>query len=428
MVLSVPTSAETPRTPSAKRYHRTIPKHLSNNNSNNNNNIIDSLQMSMTQPPTLSERVSPAGTKKASCQCPGVQHVPCSYIGSQHLNQNNHHLFLSTLTTKLNNAVAVKQQQNKQQKIPTISRSDDQQSFAAAQQIVEQQNYEMRRSIKPNLLKLEAAHPNALSILQHQVSANKKIQMSKQNYTEQRTVLANLPPIQPEPVNKTNLAATRHNLLEQQNEQEAMLSVYPSTLDKALLPCLPPKQYKNGGTTKQVAFRSSTSPRCSNESVMIPFSLQNNNVIDDLKCRQNTRPFKTTLTKTLPRTESAHADVDKLIPKYYIQQQYFGNNTLPKNSKQANRGGLSNLTEVVNKVPSVITLPHPSTNKNTLKTPSSSSSDKRVLNSKKLQTCSAGNPQKTEKPLPVLTTSTNCMNPKQHFLPNDTSLDDDYLR
>ena len=32
-----------------------------------------------------------------------------------------------------------------------------------------------------------------------------------------------------------------------------------------------------------------------------------------------------------------------------------------------------------------------------------------------------------DKPLPILTTSTNCTNPKEHFLPNDTSLDDDYL-
>ncbi|XP_037922463.1 flocculation protein FLO11-like [Hermetia illucens] len=32
-----------------------------------------------------------------------------------------------------------------------------------------------------------------------------------------------------------------------------------------------------------------------------------------------------------------------------------------------------------------------------------------------------------EKPLPVCTTSKNCSNPKEHFLPNDTSLDDDYL-
>uniref|UniRef100_W8BHR1 Uncharacterized protein n=2 Tax=Ceratitis capitata TaxID=7213 RepID=W8BHR1_CERCA len=31
------------------------------------------------------------------------------------------------------------------------------------------------------------------------------------------------------------------------------------------------------------------------------------------------------------------------------------------------------------------------------------------------------------KHLPVCTTSKNCHNPKEHFLPNDTSLDDDYL-
>lgn len=32
-----------------------------------------------------------------------------------------------------------------------------------------------------------------------------------------------------------------------------------------------------------------------------------------------------------------------------------------------------------------------------------------------------------DKPLPILTTSTNCTNPKEHFLPSETSLDDDYL-
>lgn len=32
-----------------------------------------------------------------------------------------------------------------------------------------------------------------------------------------------------------------------------------------------------------------------------------------------------------------------------------------------------------------------------------------------------------DKPLPILTTSTNCTNPKEHFLPSEASLDDDYL-
>lgn len=35
--------------------------------------------------------------------------------------------------------------------------------------------------------------------------------------------------------------------------------------------------------------------------------------------------------------------------------------------------------------------------------------------------------QNVSKQLPVCTTSKNCLNPKEHFLPNDTSLDDDYL-
>lgn len=39
----------------------------------------------------------------------------------------------------------------------------------------------------------------------------------------------------------------------------------------------------------------------------------------------------------------------------------------------------------------------------------------------------ASNQKCIDKPLPVLTTTTNCTNPKEHFLPNETSLDDDYL-
>jgi hypothetical protein len=41
--------------------------------------------------------------------------------------------------------------------------------------------------------------------------------------------------------------------------------------------------------------------------------------------------------------------------------------------------------------------------------------------------CDSAGGKCIEKPLPVLTTSTNCTNPKEHFLPNETSLDDDYL-
>lgn len=42
----------------------------------------------------------------------------------------------------------------------------------------------------------------------------------------------------------------------------------------------------------------------------------------------------------------------------------------------------------------------------------------------KVQSGRSGTPSKQ---LPVCTTSKNCLNPNEHFLPNDTSLDDDYL-
>lgn len=41
--------------------------------------------------------------------------------------------------------------------------------------------------------------------------------------------------------------------------------------------------------------------------------------------------------------------------------------------------------------------------------------------------CDSSSGKCSEKSLPVLTTSTNCSNPKEHFLPSETSLDDDYL-
>lgn len=41
--------------------------------------------------------------------------------------------------------------------------------------------------------------------------------------------------------------------------------------------------------------------------------------------------------------------------------------------------------------------------------------------------CDSTSGKCSDKPLPVSTTSTNCTNPKEHFLPNEASLDDDYL-
>lgn len=142
---------------------------------------------------------------------------------------------------------------------------------------------------------------------------------------------------------------------------------------------------------------------------------------------------------------------------FYPLQNAHVTYTLPKNI-----GGKTSLNStiasVVSKVPSVISIPVGVDNNNadatTTMTTSKNTTLPKILRVKKdhvnrnllkqqqpvvsqcnmpsypssqhstnTTTTSAGN----AKHLPVCTTSKNCLNPKEHFLPNDTSLDDDYL-
>lgn len=200
-------------------------------------------------------------------------------------------------------------------------------------------------------------------------------------------------------------------------------------------------------------------------------------------------------TKTLPRGTHG-CDGEKMRSHREQQQQSTSNystNTLPKNHHQQQPasqqiyGKVANpsrsvLTEVVNKVPSVIMLPIPQQQmmKNVTITPSNSltkmssstksslsnensemeagsachsqnstlkrtKSKKEVINANEKLISSKGSVSSAvtiiherircdsasgrciDKPLPILTTSTNCTNPKEHFLPSEASLDDDYL-
>uniref|UniRef100_A0A1L8D8M6 Uncharacterized protein n=1 Tax=Nyssomyia neivai TaxID=330878 RepID=A0A1L8D8M6_9DIPT len=84
--------------------------------------------------------------------------------------------------------------------------------------------------------------------------------------------------------------------------------------------------------------------------------------------------------------------------------------SLPKTSTVnscGKTGTRCSISEVVSKVPSVINIPSPTA----------------PVQRQIVRTIQKGD----EKPLPVCTTSKNCSNPKEHFLPNDTSLEDEYL-
>ena len=213
-------------------------------------------------------------------------------------------------------------------------------------------------------------------------------------------------------------------------------------------------------------------------------------------------------------TSSSHHQPPQLqhqqLQQQSVTQQSYSTNTLPKNHNQqqpasqqiygkAANPSRSMITDVVNKVPSVIMLPIPqqqpqqgaqmilktvtpsnsllkmSTSKNNISNDSVDGSvvetgsssgchshnstlkrskqkrdainvNEKVISSKGSVSSASSSTQISsssgvvggsdkhsgcgkfnDKPLPILTTTTNCTNPKEHFLPNDTSLDDDYL-
>lgn len=117
--------------------------------------------------------------------------------------------------------------------------------------------------------------------------------------------------------------------------------------------------------------------------------------------------------------------------------------TLPKSSSSKSSLN-STITDVVNKVPAVVNISGAFTNVSAM--PSSKGHSSNASKSHDGGSHSAQPQQKhhrksvvnaaavaatvakyEDKSLPVCTTYKNCSNPKEHFLPNDTSLDDDYL-
>jgi hypothetical protein len=193
-------------------------------------------------------------------------------------------------------------------------------------------------------------------------------------------------------------------------------------------------------------------------------------------------------TKSLPRGGDAkltHTDrinnvgksmISTTIPVTSANVNIYSNNTLPKpvlNSGGSNNNSIrsssrSSITEVVNKLPAVINIPTSMVISDDNQKPQPSMADgigqpvlmkesanqatkhvdtvqKSSIRTSQCGKINVANPTTAtmvvvpttnhkskvkslgEKPLPVLTTSNNCANPVLHFLPNDTSLDDEYL-
>ncbi|XP_017067767.1 probable serine/threonine-protein kinase yakA [Drosophila eugracilis] len=223
-------------------------------------------------------------------------------------------------------------------------------------------------------------------------------------------------------------------------------------------PTLPPKLYKSLTNLKSATVVSTSSSSCSSGS-------GNNNAVATIytlsKPTSNGQRKEQTPSLTLPPASPAAGSGEKIASGKINSSTFYpmANHvtyTLPKHiSGKVSLN--STINSVVSKVPSVISIP-PVENNNTggqTSAPTKSTTLPKILRVKREtgsgvagtatslaiahcqmpsypltpKTPSGGGSsgRSPNKQLPVCTTSKNCLNPKEHFLPNDTSLDDDYL-
>lgn len=604
-------SHEIIKTPSSsRRYHRTIPRHftavdpLVTNikiaDTSSNIQQIETNGGANTSAPisTTASAQSTSTNKKPTCQCP-IQHVPMTYMGSNHFSATppNNNVFLSTLSTKLincksNNTNTRTTSTPSSGKIHIISKQNIDNPTILTKGESHSHNGTLKRYHHHHNSNTSASHNS--SNTGHSSINNNKIATISRHVIELKHDASNTGQIQSilkTPMSKEKNPHNTNGHNSSRNTQcglnngyktceEPFTSPFPIQFIDGISKCssvsasnivdsscpenpiLPPKMHKSSNV-KQISNpifvskihtitkpnneihqpippRTTSTARSSHHhSPLMPVShyVINNSISTSVTTLM---PNATTsaYTKSLPRKDEkithaltlpnsygplCNAEKSQSLGKinsatYYPIQNAHATYTLPKQ----NNGKISlnsTITNVVSKVPSVISIPSsssssspstvtllPSTNNNmnctiendqsntSTVTTSSATNNTNSTKSSTLSQISNNHllinthtnlnnnknnsnsipselinksskisqsslptennstklnylPKHTitnlssviinnstnnfvkseEKPLPVCTTSKNCSNPKEHFLPNDTSLDDEYL-
>ncbi|XP_062564523.1 uncharacterized protein LOC134227198 [Armigeres subalbatus] len=499
-----------------KRYHRTIPRQFAAvdpiiNPLKNNRNIIPStaghLACTGNDSGNKADRLDGTynGPKRPACQCP-VQHMPMTYLSSQTLGlaQSAN----DAVSTALIGAQASVQMPTMKKRISNDAARHVNLSHHTAQ-------------IKP--LQISNAHSKGGTLRKNLESSDTSDRnvYSNGNYSKMQHFMTNdkaLVDDQPRIENMPNLKkqnslprkATLHDTslsmhkvasekAEIQNPSVATVDTNmhistiiqqqsSSSMDRDILhrksyssskseiciepnPELPPKMYKHnsnrlsGGAHQKSYYSNSKthaiSKPSSTDGSKFSIPTTSNNYKNASKLQKNN--YSKSLPRNVISASHEYAQASRSTTQFNNGLENSSSNinfnTLPKKTNKISTRSSNLLTEVVNKVPSVINIPSPlqptpspvigqsaesmpvqqltsiiSSNNKRMQQPSSSAarriphqdqSSRKYL--EQISNISDMSNSKSEKPLPVLTTSTNCANPKEHFLPNDNSLDDDYL-
>lgn len=435
-----------------RRHHRTIPRHFT---------LSDPKAKYADDPLRMSAACSMASgsvtlNKKALCHCP-TPHIPMSYMGSAQLNigrpqQNPNEMIMNTLSRKWPRHKS------------NVSKSASFTSNISSQSTIAGYNRNSASGL------LSATHPQSSpSAVQSRSTATassvannpkpaKITTISKQIGNNEINGMG----MQPQSTtNEANDTKSMQELLpinitpnKSENGAEPKVVTKPVNVERmegsgasSPNPILPPKQTKSqsfnrpaaplpSAMSKSYTATSTTSTTPNQMSVSVGYKNSHRGTRDRSKSPirdktyslatpivnvpdQKSSHIKTTYptTSTLTIANNHATTLPKPVPPPVAKKP--APNPKPTSAIVNNNGATVNSTAkhlgTMSKVKSsTLTSNANETNANAL-----------------IGSCSATGYMQlkmdNDKALPVCTTVTNCSNPKEHFLPNDTSLDDDYL-
>lgn len=428
----------------SRRHHRTIPRHFTLSDTAN----ISQNTNSLTAKPKAYDDSSKVGlncsgtatlNKKSVCQCP-VQHVPMTYMGSAYLNltrnQQTNELLLSTLTKKWPSQKSHVAKSASFTSAPTATASNITTSSTAigynrnsASGLLSAANPSKPGPTSPAS---DANAPNppkttpkiatiSKQIGQNDVITHSQVQQKCNDPADGKSMQELLP---------INISSTKPN-----QTHAAKIGDSTNLLPNSN-PVLPPKLSKTPVYTNRPAecAPAMAKPKAASNSLTMTTNQNRPNVFG------RERSKSPAVDKTYSMATPLNIGTDQKMNHIKTTYPTTANLTIASNNftlpKPSNKAPMS-VKNQTNSPKSNVATSSTGTNTKVVcaskmkKTPHNEIIMKHELN-ENIHLINADRLRKdklidNDKSLPVCTTFTNCSNPKEHFLPNDTSLDDDYL-
>lgn len=470
---------------SSGRRHRSIPRHFTTSEPLIGvvKPVVKESVGKKTSQSSASSSSSTSKSAKLICQCP-IQHVPMTFEGTARDHQTE--VFLSNLSKKLNNPKP--NYVTDHRKSDAMLKSSGSHSSStkelnnggvSSSAIADggSQSSTLRRTKPSNKI------PTISKEIVYHGGYYVRQQQHQQDQHHIHSILKNTPQTQSARSSKRSEKNAVSALNDSKNISNS--STLPLQLIESVFksitpenPVLPPKMFKNStpplpttpSPLQQLTPHIQTISKSSDNFMLSGVGHHSTKLASAAATRTSFPSASSQLshTKTLPRSSddrllsylqhpmsatsfnSAHHSPN-LSEKSYIYGKINFNQSFPKLTnhytlpKATNGGKLSMISDVVSKVPSIVNIPSsvvmPDGSGGASQTSSNiaghqqHNSDSTVavtkgtapLTAQQRPTACDKQQQEEKQPLPVCTTYKNCSNPKEHFLPNDTSLDDDYL-